>query len=120
VSLGLDGVRADEEHFWYPIGEGGGIEEIDGEVPDELDRLLRREAALNDPGQPHRTVLNAVAAALVRRDWAGVISPTADFVAFIAEHDEDVAPKRESLRAVNPPERAGTWEARFPPSEYEY
>jgi YD repeat-containing protein len=119
VSLGLDDVRADEEHFWYPIGEGGGLEEIDGMVEDELDRLLLREAALNDPDQPQRTVLNAVAAALARRDWTGVIAPTEDFVAFIAEHDEDIAPKRESLRAVNPPERAATWEARFPPSEYE-
>jgi hypothetical protein len=119
VSLGLDRVRTDEGHFWYPI-EGGGIDEIDGVVSDELDRLLLREAALNDPGQPQRTVLNAVASALARRDWAGVIAPTEDFVAFIAEHDEDIGPKRESLRAVNSPERAAIWEGRFPPSEYEF
>jgi hypothetical protein len=119
VSLGLDGVRADEERFWYGISEGGGIEEIDGDVPDELDRLLLREAALNDPGQSQRTVLNAVACVLARRDWEGVITPADDFVVFIAEHDEGIGPKRESLRVVNPPERAATWEARFPPSEYE-
>ena len=119
VSLGLDSVRADEMRFWYGIGEGGGIEEIECDVPDELERLLLREAALNDPDQAQRTVLNAVASALARRDWAGVIAPAEDFVAFIAEHDEDIPPKRESLRAVNPPDLAAMWEARFPPSEYE-
>jgi hypothetical protein len=130
---GLCAIRGERELVWERRDEpwpgllargaaeiADGIEEIDGDVPDELERLLLREAALNDPGQPQRTVLNAVASALARRDWAGVIAPTDDFVAFIVEHDEGIAPKRESLRAVNPPKRVATWEARFPPSAYEY
>jgi hypothetical protein len=120
VSLGLDDVRADEMGFWYAIHEGGGIDEIECDVPDALERLLVREAALNDPHPAERTVLTAVASVLARRDWAGVIAPTEDFVAFIAEHDEDIGPKRESLHAVNPPERAAVWEARFPPRKHEF
>jgi len=77
-----------------------------------------REAALSDPGQPQRTVLSA--SALARRDWTGVIAPTSDFVAFLSEHDEDIDPERESLRAVNPPDRAALWEARFPPERFEF
>src|SRR3954447_16973413 len=41
----------------------------------------------------------------------GWTAPTDDFV---AEHGEDIPPKRESVCAVNPPERAATWDARFP------
>ena len=53
-----------------------------------------------------RTVLNAVAAVLARHDWSGLFPASEDFVAFIAEHDEGIAEKVESLRAANPPERA--------------
>jgi YD repeat-containing protein len=100
ISLALEDVRDDEMLFWYGIGEGGGIEQIECDVPTELEDSLLREAALSDPGQPQRTVLNAVASTLARRDWAGVIAPMSDFVASRAEHDEDVGPKRESLRCA--------------------
>jgi YD repeat-containing protein len=119
ITLALEDVCDDEMLFWYGIGEAGGIEQIECDVPTELEASLLREAALSDPGQPQRTVLNAVASTLARRDWAGVIAPTPDFVAFISEHDEDIDPKRESLRAVNPSDRAAIWEARFPPQEFQ-
>jgi hypothetical protein len=35
-------------------------------------------------------------------------------VVFIAEHDEGIAPKHASVRAVNPADRLATWDARWP------
>ena len=85
-----------------------------GDIPWEHERVLLREAGLNDPDEAERTILTEVARLLVRLDWRGLITPTEDFVAFIAEHDEDYPPKYESLRAINPPERAELWLRRFP------
>ncbi len=119
VSLGLQDVREYDMGFWYGWEDGDGPEPIDCAVPDELQRRLLRTAALNDPDPPQRTVLHSVAAALARRDWAGVLAPAEDFVVFIAEHDEDVPPKRESLHKSNPPGRAAIWDERFPPDTYE-
>ena len=62
-----------------------------GLVLSELPEIARRkahperEAALNDPDPAQRTVLAAVASALARRDWTGVLTPEDDFVAFIAD-----------------------------------
>jgi YD repeat-containing protein len=122
ISLGLEDERrawSDPEEYalgsWYLIRSGGGLDEIDvDDVPVELERVLLRGAALNDPGEPQRTVLNAAAAVLARHDWNGLITPTDDFVVFIAEHDEGYSDKHKSVRAVNPPERLAAWDARWP------
>lgn len=59
-------------------------------------------------------MLHEVAALLARHDWDRLITPTEDFVVFVAEHDEGIAPKYESLRAINPPDRVAAWAARWP------
>src|SRR5690606_20994068 len=89
-----------------------GFLEVESE-PDDDERLLR-ETALNDPRDPKRVVLNAAAKRLARQDWSGIITPTDDFVVFIAEHDEGFEPKYESVLEVNPPERLAAWDARWP------
>jgi hypothetical protein len=58
---------------------------------------------------PVRTVLNAAAAVLARHHWSDLFSASEDFVAFIAEHDQGIAEKVESLRTANPPEQAEPW-----------
>jgi YD repeat-containing protein len=100
----------------YP--ESDGLSFLEVEPDPELDRLLLREAALKDPGEPHRTVLTEVAKLLARRDWREILQPSDDFIVYIAEHDEGVAEKQASLREVNPSERVALWNAglRRPPS----
>jgi len=77
-------------------------------------RLLR-EASLKQPGDPRRVLLTAAARSLARHDWHGLLTPTKDFVVFIAEHDEGFRPKHDSVRAVNPSARLAVWDAHWPP-----
>jgi YD repeat-containing protein len=86
----------------------------------DLDPLLLREAALNNPQEPHRIVLTEAAKLLARRDWNELLRPTDDFIVYIAEHDEGVDDKRHSLRDVNPADRIARWDAAlgpFPPPD---
>ena len=78
------------------------------------DERLLRAACIQQPADPYRVVLGAVATRLARTDWAPALRPTDDFVVFIAEHDEDFGPMVASIRAHNPPERVARWEASFP------
>jgi hypothetical protein len=71
-----------------------------------LDRLLLREAALNNPREPHRIVLTEAAKLLARRDWTALLGVSSDFIVYLAEHDEGLAGKLASLREVNPADRA--------------
>jgi hypothetical protein len=102
-----------ELRLWYLAGSGEGLNFIDHAViDDEMDARLLREAAIKQPGDPYRVVLGAAAALLARHDWSGLLTPTEDFVVFIAEHDEGIPPKLASVRAVNPPDRLEAWTAR--------
>lgn len=102
--------------LWYLSGNGEGAIYIDEDVIDgTLDRVLLREAALKQPGDPYRVVLNAAAARLARHDWRSTLATTDDFIVYIAEHDEGYAPKHQSARAVNPATRLAIWDARWPP-----
>jgi YD repeat-containing protein len=110
VQLGLDEDRPfdDPADLVYPETY---VEEVEDD--EELDALLMSQATWRDPGDPYRLVLGEVCRRLAQRDWSGLIVPTEDFVVFCAEHDEDVEPKVEMIRAVNPPERVALWEAVF-------
>lgn len=77
-----------------------------------VDDAMLRVSCQMDPGEPQRVVLGEVAKRLAVADWTGVFTPTDDFVVFIAEHDEDFAPKLRSIHAHNPPDRVARWEAR--------
>jgi len=83
-------------------------------LPDEFDQALMRQACIEQTDDPYRAVLGAVAVLLARFDWRPLLEPTADFVVYIAEHDEDFGPKLDSIRAHNPPERAALWLASWP------
>jgi hypothetical protein len=84
-------------------------------VGEDLDERLLRAACIQQPGDPYRAVLGAVASKLARADWMPMLRPTPDFVVYIAEHDEGYAPKVESIRGHNPPDRVARWEASWPP-----
>jgi hypothetical protein len=90
---------------WWPI------DEIEYDVEPALEAQLLRDAALHSIEDPVRTVLNATAALLARHTWSALFPVSDDFVAFIAEHDEGIQEKVESLRACNPSERAEPWVA---------
>jgi YD repeat-containing protein len=123
VSAGLESERsallADDDPesiaygLWYP--EAPGLSFVEVEDDETLDDLLLREAALNDRREAQRTVLTEVAKLLARRDWSGLLTPTEDFVVYIAEHDEGFTKKHESVREVNPSKRLAIWDARWPP-----
>jgi YD repeat-containing protein len=98
----------------YP--ESDGLSFLEVEPDPTLDPLLLREAALNDPREPHRTVLTEAAKLLARRDWDPLLQLTDDFVVYIAEHDEGVSEKQASVREVNPPDRVARWDAAWRPS----
>jgi hypothetical protein len=98
----------------YP--ESDGLSFIEVEPDPALDWLLLREAALSNPGEPHRTVLTEAAKFLARRDWAPLLQVTNDFIVYIAEHDEGVAEKQASVREVNPADRVARWDAAWHPS----
>jgi YD repeat-containing protein len=98
--------------LWYPEPPELSFLEVEEDV--DLDALLLQEAALNDPREAQRTVLTEAAKLLARRDWAGVFTPTDDFVVFVAEHDEGFSEKHASVREVNPPERLAAWDAAWP------
>ena len=83
-------------------------------LPNEFDHALMRRACIAQTDDPYRAVLGAVAVLLARVDWRPLLEPTADFVVYIAEHDEDFGPKLDSIRAHNPPERAARWLASWP------
>ena len=97
----------------YP--ESDGLSFLEVEPDPVLDWLLLREAALNDPQEPHRTVLTEAAKLLARCDWDSHLQLTDDFIVYIAEHDEGIAPKRASVREVNLAERVANWEALLRP-----
>jgi hypothetical protein len=99
----------DPDDFAYGSGGWWPIDEIEIRVDRALEARLVGNAALQTIEDPVRTVLNAAAAVLARHDWSGLFPTSADFVTFIAEHDEGYAEKAESLRAANPPERAEPW-----------
>ena len=99
----------------YP--ESHGLSFIEVEPDPALDPLLLREAALNDPQEPHRTVLTEAAKLLARRDWTALLQVSDDFIVYIAEHDEGVALKQASVREVNPAERVAQWDAAWHPSD---
>ncbi len=98
--------------LWRPTSAGLG--DLEPDVDTELNLLLVREAALNSVWGEYRVVLTEVARLLAAQDWTGIFTPTDDFVVFIAEHDEDYAPKDASVRDVNPPERVAAWDAKWP------
>jgi YD repeat-containing protein len=98
----------------YP--ESDGLSFLEVEPDPALDPLLFREAALNDPREPQRTVLTEVAKLLARRDWDPLLQLTDDFIVYIAEHDEGVAEKQASVREVNPADRVARWDAAWRPS----
>jgi YD repeat-containing protein len=99
--------------LWYPESEDLSFLEVE---PDpELDPLLLREAALNDPREPQRTVLTEAAKLLARRTWDPILRLTDDFVVYIAEHDEGIAEKYASVREVNPADRLARWDAAWRP-----
>lgn len=122
INLGLEDDRAealadgDPEEIasalWYP--EADDLSFLEVEHDDDLDPMLLREAALNDPREGQRTVLTEVARRLALHEWDGVFEPTEDFVVFIAEHDEGYAEKHASVREVNPPERVAAWDDAWP------
>jgi hypothetical protein len=97
------------EDLAYASGSWWPIDQIESRVDTALEARLVGNAALHSIDDPVRTVLNAAAAVLARHDWSGLFPASEDFVAFIAEHDEGLAEKIESLRAANPPERAEPW-----------
>jgi hypothetical protein len=104
-------------NLWYLSGNGEGPIFIDEDVIDgTLESLLLREAALKQPGDPYRVVLNAAAAWLARHDWSSTLTTTDDFIVYIAEHDEGYAPKHDSLRAANPAERLALGTPTGPPA----
>jgi hypothetical protein len=88
---------------WWPI------DEIEYDVEPAFEAKLLADAALHGVDDPVRTVLNATATVLARHDWSALFPVSHDFVAFIAEHDEGIQEKIESLRACNPSERAEPW-----------
>ena len=88
---------------------GGRIDEIEYDVEPTLEAQLLGDAALHSVDDPVRTVLKATAAVLARHTWSALFPVSDDFVAFIAEHDEGIQEKIESLRACNPSERAEPW-----------
>jgi hypothetical protein len=103
-------------NLWYPADEPTGLTALHPvDVDADLDQLLLREGSLNQPDDPYRAVLNAVAALLSRHDWSHTLTPTDDFVVYCAEHDEAISPKHESVRTANPPERLAAWDAKWPP-----
>ena len=101
-------------NLWYP--ESDELSFLEAQPDPELDPLLLREAALNDPREPQRTVLTEVAKLLARRSWDPILKLTDDFVVYIAEHDEGFAEKHASVHEVNPPDRLARWNAAWPPS----
>jgi YD repeat-containing protein len=101
-------------NLWYP--ESDELSFLEVEPDPVLDPLLLREAALNDPREPQRTVLTEVAKLLARRSWDPILRLTDDFVVYIAEHDEGMAEKHASVREVNPADRIARWDAAWPPS----
>ena len=103
----------DPESVAYPYGREWPIGEIESGVDEAMEARWMSNAALHSIDPPQRTLLNAVAAVLARYDWTGIFTPTDDFVAFIAEHDEGLEEKAESLRACNPPDRAEVWAQRI-------
>ena len=98
----------------YP--ESDGLSFLESDADPALDPLLLREASLNDPREPHRTVLTEAAKLLARRDWDPLLQLTDDFIVYIAEHDEGVAEKQASVREVNPANRVTRWNTRWHPS----
>jgi hypothetical protein len=100
----------------FAFGRGGWwpIDEIEYDVEPALEARLLGDAALHAVDDPVRTVLNATAAVLARHDWSALFPVSDDFVTFIAEHDEGVEEKIESLRVCNPSERAEPWVQRRP------
>jgi hypothetical protein len=109
IELGTE--RDDEDPLSYIYPETLGYPDVEDD--EDLDTLLLSHAAVERPGDPYRLVHGEVCRRLARRDWGGLILPAEDFVVFCAEHDEDVEPKVEMIRAVNPPERVRHWEPVF-------
>jgi hypothetical protein len=103
-------------NLWYVNANHEGLNYIeDGVIDYALEDLLLREAAIKQPHDPYRVVLNAAAAQLARHDWKPMLATTDDFIVYISEHDEGYAPKHQSAREVNPPSRLAIWDARWPP-----
>ncbi len=100
--------------LWSPESAEFGLLEV--EPDDDLDHLLLREAALNDPREAQRNLLTEVARRLAVHEWDGLFEPTEDFVVFVAEDDDGYAAKDASVREVNPPERVAAWDDAWPPS----
>ncbi len=82
---------------------------IEAELEDDGRQLLR-DACLSQPGDPYRVVLGEVARRLSDAELPG-LTKTADFVAFVAEHDEGLAEKVSSIRAHNSADAVARWEA---------
>lgn len=77
--------------LWGPEPESGPgrLYHMDADLLDsDYDAFLHREAAMRQPGDPRRIVFTAAAGLLARHDWTGLLTPTDDFVVYIAEHDE--------------------------------
>jgi hypothetical protein len=106
------------EALWHLDREAATPHIVPGEaeiVPSELGRLMLQEGGLNQPDDARTLILNAVAGALSRHDWQGVMTPTDDFVVYRMGHDEGLRWAYESVRAANPAERVAAWERNWPP-----
>jgi hypothetical protein len=112
LALGSGNPQQIASDLWHP--ESAELSFVDVELVPDLDELLLREAALNDPRDAQRTVWTEAAKLLARHDWTGLLTPADDFVVFFAEHDEGFTEKHASVREINPPERVAAWDAAWP------
>ena len=102
-------------NLFYLGANHEGLNFVEAEISPAMNEQVLRAACIQQPLDPYRAVLGAVAAELARNPLPAVLEPTEDFVVFIAEHDEGFAPKVDSIRRHNPPERVARWEAAWPP-----
>lgn len=116
LSLGLDEEREglDGQEYAFAFFYPEGIGQVEADLDDDLDGRLLRAASIGQTGDPYRAVLTEVTRRLLAR-WPSELVRTDDFVAFIAEHDEGLAPKVASIREINSPASVARWEAALPP-----
>jgi hypothetical protein len=75
---------------------------------DDDEGTLLRAAALA-VAEPVTEVTEAVARALIARDWRGVIKATPELVVMVGQYGDDQTAKAASLQRLNPPQRVERW-----------
>lgn len=114
VSVGFERVRRETRD-----GHDGAISTLyvdnddldpftDEEASEELGRRALRLAAVSQPDDPFRYALGVVARRLSDSDLPG-LRKTNDFVVWVAEHDEGLADKIDSIEQHNAPEAVARW-----------